>query len=101
MIDPIHEGAVVGAGVEKDPYFSRGRLLLTRESGRVQVIELELSSLIELRDQLNEVIPQIQDEIVSEMKDENEQLQAAEQHAIEQREAELEVRYDLEHPYDP
>ena len=101
MIDPIHEGAVVVAGAEKDPYFSRGRLLLTRESGRVQVIDLELSSLIELRDQLNEVIPQIQDEMAADIDSENEQLRRAEEEFIHQKETEAELRYDREHPYDP
>lgn len=101
MIDHIHEGLVVGAGAEKDPYYASGRLLLKRESGRIQVIVLELGALVELRDQLNEVIPQIQDELAAEFEAESRDLELAEQRAIEQRETELEIQYDRDHPYDP
>lgn len=90
-----------GIGVEKDPYFPRGNLLIKRGDVYIQSIEFELDALLELRDRLNEVIPLIQDELAAEVESEARDLNEAEQRFVEQRETELEVRYDREHPYDP
>ena len=89
---------VIDADLEKDGAYVR--LLLKRESGIVQVIEIDYDILVKLRDQASDLIPVLQDEMRADLDAENEQLNAAEQRAIEQRETEREIAYHQQHPFD-